>query len=119
MSLQLVVPNVVGSSELIADEITTVPQFFHQPRVFTHALIGRLADINAASRAVRALGIRVVDEDPVPDDGLSPILQLDLNGMALDQFLNRCDASTHYADGRITGQFHGVRVCLLLPKVTP
>lgn len=100
--------------ELITtDGIQAVSSVFHQPRILTHDLVGRLAECNAAARAVRAMGYRVVEEDAAPNDGGKPVLLVDLNQQPVERLLNQCDASTRLAaTGRITGLFQGVRIIL-------
>ncbi|MGE8612780.1 MAG: hypothetical protein ACN6PF_10785 [Achromobacter veterisilvae] len=80
------------------------------PRFFTPARTAALATANAAVRALRALGLTVTDEEPFPEDGGTPILQIDLHGMPPEYLRGLCDASTCHADGRITAQFLGVRL---------
>ncbi|MFY4004703.1 MULTISPECIES: hypothetical protein [Achromobacter] len=82
------------------------------PRFFTPVRIERLAIANAAVRALRALGLTVTDEEPFPEDGGTPILQIDLHGMPPEYLRGLCDASTCHADGRITAQFLGVRLVM-------
>ncbi|SAI74591.1 Uncharacterised protein [Bordetella ansorpii] len=91
-------------------DIAAVASAFHQPRVLTHDLVGRLAESNAAARALRALGFRVTREDPFPNDGGHAILLVDLNGLPADRLLAECDASTIRAGGHITGLYRGIRI---------
>lgn len=97
--------------ELHADEIQTVPSDFHRPRVFTLDLVGRLAEANTVARKLRAMGLRVVDEDAAPHDGGKPVLLVDMNGHPLNYLRSFCEVSTvHAVDGRMTGLMDGVRI---------
>lgn len=82
------------------------------PRFFTPVRIERLAIANAAVRALRTLGLTVTDEEPFPEDGGTPILQIELHGMPPEYLRGLCDASTCHADGRITALFLGVRLVM-------
>ena len=78
------------------------------PRVYTPARIAQIAAANAAGRALRALGLRVISEELIPDDSGTPILFVDLR-YARRVPAGMCEASTRQADGRITALFQGVR----------
>lgn len=55
---------------------------FAMPTIFTPQLIERMSLINRTARTLRALGYRVIDEDVSPNDGGSPIIQIELNGLS-------------------------------------
>ena len=59
------------------------------PRVYTPARIAQIAAANAAGRALRALGLRVISEELIPDDSGTPILFVDLRGMPAE-YLRGC-----------------------------
>ncbi|WP_241116548.1 hypothetical protein [Achromobacter xylosoxidans] len=82
------------------------------PRVYTPARIAQIAAANAAGRTLRVLGLRVISEELIPDDGGAPILLLDLCGMPAEYLRGMCEASTRQADGRITALFQGVRLAI-------
>lgn len=52
------------------------------PTIFTPQLVARIAQVNQTARTLRSLGYRIVDEDVSPNDGGSPIIQIDLNGLS-------------------------------------
>ncbi|MPT28061.1 MAG: hypothetical protein E2602_14405 [Achromobacter sp.] len=82
------------------------------PRVYTPVRVAQMAVANAAVRALRALGLRVIDEDLFPEDAGAPILLVDLCGMPAEYLRGMCEASTRQADGRITALFQGVRLAI-------
>ena len=69
------------------------------PRVYTPARIALIAAANAAGRALRALGLRVISEELIPDDSGTPILFVDLRGMPAEYLR---DVRSIYAPGRWT-----------------
>ncbi|MFY2599401.1 hypothetical protein ACOTHJ_33190 [Achromobacter xylosoxidans] len=82
------------------------------PRVYTPVRVAQMAVANAAFRALRALGLRVIDEDLFPGDTGTAILLVDLCGMPIDCLRSLCEASTRQADGRVTALFQGVRLAI-------
>lgn len=71
--------NFPGFAGLLTGLIT--PSEWVAPTILTPPVLERIAASNAVARKVRALGYRIVDEDVSPDDGGTPILQVDLRGM--------------------------------------
>lgn len=51
------------------------------PTILTGELLQRIATMNNTARKLRALGYRIVDEDASPNDGGSPIIQVNLRGL--------------------------------------
>lgn len=82
------------------------------PRIFTAARVEKMAVANAAARTLRALGLRVIDEDLFPEDQGTAVLLVDLRGMPAEYLRGMCEVSTRQADGRITAQFQGVRLAI-------
>ena len=82
------------------------------PRIFTAARVEKMAVANAAARALRALGLRVIDEDLFPEDQGAAVLLVDLRGMPTEYLRGMCEVSTRQADGRITALFQGVRLTI-------
>lgn len=88
-----------------------VPSAWSAPTVLTGKLLDRIAASNVVARRLRGYGYRIVDEDVQPDDGGSPILQLDLRGMSTRplQHLSSCAVhNTKTGVERVT--IDGVRV---------
>ena len=103
---------------IINHDLATIQSEFHRPRIFTLDLVGRLGIVNAAARRLRALGLRIVDEDAAPNDGSLPIIAINLNGVALEDLRNLCDVSTLHMQGdrpaQLTGVFLGARILVPL-----
>ncbi|WP_103035204.1 hypothetical protein [Castellaniella caeni] len=67
------------------------------PSVYTPARIERMGQLNDVSRQVRALGYRVVAEDPFPNDEGKPIIQLDTGAIGTRPLMLLASCSTRDA----------------------
>ncbi|MAL01358.1 MAG: hypothetical protein CL536_04325 [Alcaligenaceae bacterium] len=87
------------------------PSAWTMPTILTGELLQRMSVMNHTARKLRALGFRIIDEDVSPDDGGSPIIQLDLRGLTSRplQHLAACAVvNTEAGYERVT--IEGVRV---------
>lgn len=81
------------------------------PTILTDEVVAHLQLCNSASRTLRSLGYKVIDEDPVPDDNGTPIIRIEPNHVRT-ALLSRSSDSHLY--NRNTGvhsvKFAGCRV---------
>lgn len=87
----------------------TNPAMF-MPTVLTGEVVSRMAQANQVARMLRSLGYRILDEDVCPNDGGSPIIQIDLAGVRTRALENLSDAMTTHASGLVRVHIDGVRV---------
>lgn len=72
------------------------------PSIYTPARIERMGRANSVARKLRALGYRIVAEDPIPDDDGSPIIQLDVGTLPQRSLI-------HLGDCLVTDTKNGVQ----------
>lgn len=81
------------------------------PTIFTGEVIAHLSLCNSASRALRSLGYQIIDEDPVPDDGGTPIIQIEPLHIRTNLLIRNSDSCLfNKSTGAHSVKFAGCRV---------
>lgn len=84
----------------------------HAPVILTQDVQTRLATMNAASRQLRKLGLRVVEQQVVPEDNGCPVVDVgQLPSYMAERLIGVAGGSTHNAAAcQHSAQVFGVRI---------